>query len=119
VTRLQSNQKKIVTMSDLAERPPRVGVKRALLRWSVQFERIRAPLLRYGLSVVGCAIATGIALVCQSHGIRGVYVGLLCLPVAMATWFGGAGPSVLAVLLCMASFNYFFLEPLYTFYVTL
>ena len=105
-------------MSDLAERPPRVGVKRALLRWSAQFERIRSPLLRYGLSVTGCAIATGIALISQSYGIRGVYVGLLCLPVAIATWYGGIGPSVLAVLLCTMSFNYFFLEPLYTFYVT-
>jgi len=35
-------------MSDLAEPPPRVGVKRALLRWSTQFGRIRSPLLRYG-----------------------------------------------------------------------
>jgi K+-sensing histidine kinase KdpD len=106
-------------MSDLAERPSRVGVKRALLRWSTQFERIRSPLLRYGLSVAGCAIATGIALIAQSYGIRGVYVGLLCLPVAIATWYGGIGPSVLAVLLCMMSFNYFFLEPFFTFYVTL
>jgi K+-sensing histidine kinase KdpD len=104
-------------MSDLAERPPR-AVKRALLRWSAQFERIRSPLLRYALSVTGCAFATGIALILQSYGFRGVYVGLLCLPVAIATWYGGIGPSVLAVLLCTMSFNYFFLEPLYTFYVT-
>ena len=47
-----------------------------------------------------------------------MYVGLLCLPVAIATWYGGIGPSVLAVLLCTMSFNYFFLEPLYTFYIT-
>src|SRR6476660_7511716 len=106
-----------VTMSDLAERPSRVGVKRALLRWSTQFERIRSPLLRYGLSVVCCAIATGLGLVLYRNGIRGMELGLLCLPVAIATWYGGIGASVLAVLLCTASFNYFFVEPLFSFYV--
>jgi signal transduction histidine kinase len=105
-------------MSDLAERPSRVGVKRALLRWSTQFERIRSPLLRYGLSVVCCAIATGLGLVLYRNGIRGMELGLLCLPVAIATWYGGIGASVLAVLLCTASFNYFFVEPFFTFYVT-
>ena len=117
MTRLQSNQKKIVTMSDLAERPPRTGVKRALLRWSRESEKIRSPLLRYGLSVICCAIATGLALILYRDGIRGMELGLLCLPVAIATWYGGIGPSVLAVLLCTASFNYFFVEPFLTFYV--
>ena len=60
--RLRSNQKKIVTMSDLAERPPRIGVKRALSHWSREAERIRSPLLRYGLSVICSAIAIGLAL---------------------------------------------------------
>ena len=117
MTRLQSNQKKSVTMSDLAERPPRIGVKRALLRWSKESERIRSPLLRYGLSVICCAIATGLTLILYRDGIRGVELGLLCLPVAIATWYGGIGPSVLAVLLCAASFNYFFTEPFFTFYI--
>ena len=115
---MQSDQKKIVTMSDLAERPPRIGVKRALLRWSRQSERIRSPLLRYGLSVICCAIATGLGFISfHYYGIRGVELGLLCLPVAIATWYGGIGPSVLAVLLCTASFSYFFVEPFFSFYV--
>jgi signal transduction histidine kinase len=105
-------------MSDLAERPPRIGVKRALLRWSRESERIHSPLLRYGLSVICCAIGTGLGLISfHYYGIRGVELGLLCLPVAIATWYGGIGPSVLAVLLCTASFSYFFVEPLFSFYV--
>jgi signal transduction histidine kinase len=114
----QSNQKKNVTMSDLAERPPRIGVRRALLRWSRESERICSPLLRYGLSVICCLIATGLALILYRDGIRGMELGLLCLPVAIATWYGGIGPSVLAILLCTTSFNYFFVEPFFTFYVT-
>lgn len=116
--RLRSNQKKIVTMSDLAERPPRIGVKRVLLRWSRESKRIRSPLLRYALPVICCAVATGLALILYRDGIRGMELGLLCLPVAIATWYGGIGPSALAVLICAASFNYFFVDPFFTFYVT-
>jgi signal transduction histidine kinase len=108
-----------VTMSDLAERPLRIGVKRALLRWSKESKRIRSPLLRYGLSVFCSAIATGLGFISfHYYGIRGLELGLLCLPVAIATWYGGIGPSVLAVLLCTASFSYFFVEPLFSFDVT-
>jgi hypothetical protein len=79
-------------MSDLAGPPPRVGVKRPLLRWSKGFE-IRSPLLRYGLSVICCAIATGLGLIFFYHyEIRGMELGLLCLPVAIATWYEGIGP---------------------------
>jgi signal transduction histidine kinase len=89
------------------------------LRWSRESERIRSPLLRYGLSVICSAIATGLGvLFFHYYGIRGVELGLLCLPIAIATWYGGTGPSVLAVLLCSASFSYFFAEPFFSFYVT-
>jgi K+-sensing histidine kinase KdpD len=71
------------------------------------------------LSVICCAIATGLGFILfHYYGIRGMELGLLCLPVAIATWYGGIGASVLAVLLCTASFNYFFVEPFFTFYVT-
>lgn len=116
--RLQSNQEKIVTMSDLAERPPRIGMKQVMLRWTRESNGIRSPLLRYGLSIICCAAATGLALLLHRDGIRGMELGLLCLPIAITTWYGGIGPSVLAVLLCTASFNYFFVEPLFSFYVT-
>jgi K+-sensing histidine kinase KdpD len=34
------------------------------------------------------------------------------------TWYAGNGPAVLAVLLSTIAFNYLFVEPLYTLYVS-
>ena len=36
------------------------------------------------------------------------------MAIAFTTWYAGAGPSVLAVVLSSASFDYFFTEPLYS-----
>jgi K+-sensing histidine kinase KdpD len=44
-----------------------------------------------------------------------VELPVLTLAIAFTTWYAGAGPSVLAVLLSSAFFDYFFIEPLYSF----
>ena len=59
-------------MSDLAERPPRIGMKQVMLRWTRESNGIRSPLLRYGLSIICCAAATGLALLLHRDGIRGM-----------------------------------------------
>ncbi len=105
-------------MSDLEERPPRVGVKRSLARWNQELQRIHSPILRYGLSVVCVAIALGLALTLQYYQFRDVELPLLNLAVAIATWYAGVGPSVLAILLSTMCFNYFFAEPIYSFAVS-
>jgi signal transduction histidine kinase len=105
-------------MSDLEERPPRVGVKRTLARWNQELQRIHSPILRYGLSVVCVAIALGLALTLQYYQFRDVELPLLSLAVAIATWYAGIGPSVLALLLSTLCFNYFFAEPIHSFAVS-
>ena len=114
----QSSQKKSVTMSDLEERPTLVGVKRTLTGWNQELQRIRSPILSYGLSVVCVAIALGLALTLQYYDFRDVELPVLSLAVGITTWYAGIGPSVLAILLSTIFFNYFFTEPLYTFYVS-
>jgi K+-sensing histidine kinase KdpD len=114
----QSNQKKSVTMSDLEERPPRVGVNRTLARWNQKLQRIHSPILRYGLSVVCVAIALGLALTLQHYQFRDVELPVFSLAVAIATWYGGIGASVLAILLSTMCFNYFFVEPIHSFAVS-
>jgi K+-sensing histidine kinase KdpD len=114
----QSNQKKSVTMSDLEERPPPVGVKRTLARWNQELQRIHSPILRYSLSVVCVAIAIGLALALRSYQFRDVELPVLSLAVAIATWYAGVGPSVLAILLSTMCFDYFFTEPFYSFAVS-
>jgi signal transduction histidine kinase len=105
-------------MPEFTERPTRVGVKRTLTGWNQELQRIRSPILSYGLSVVCVAIALGLALTLQYYDFRDVELPVLSLAVGITTWYAGIGPSVLAILLSTIFFNYFFTEPLYTFYVS-
>jgi light-regulated signal transduction histidine kinase (bacteriophytochrome) len=72
-------------------------------------------MLRYGFSVVSVAIALGVAFALQHYRFRDVELPVLTVAIAFTTWYAGAGPSVLAVLLSSACFDYFFTEPLYSF----
>jgi light-regulated signal transduction histidine kinase (bacteriophytochrome) len=83
--------------------------------WNQEFQRIHSPILRYGFSVVSVATALGLAFALQYYHFRDVELPVLALAIAFTTWYAGAGPSALAVLLSSASFDYFFTEPLYSF----
>jgi K+-sensing histidine kinase KdpD len=86
-------------------------------RWNLA-QMLGSPILRYGLSVVCVAIALGLALTLQYYHFRDVELPVFTLVVAIATWYGGIGPSVLATLLCTTCFNYFFVEPTYSFAIS-
>jgi signal transduction histidine kinase len=102
-------------MTELAEGPIHVGVRRSLAYWNREFQRIHSPILRYGFSVVSVAIALGVAFALQHYQFRDVELPVLTVAIAFTTWYAGVGPSVLAVLLSSACFDYFFTEPLYSF----
>lgn len=101
-------------MTELAEGPTHVGVRRSLAYWNKEFQRIHSPILRYGFAVVSVAIAFGVAFAFQHSQFRDVELPVLTLAIAFTTWYAGAGPSVLAVLLSSVCFDYFFLEPYYS-----
>jgi signal transduction histidine kinase len=101
-------------MTELAEEPTHVGVRRRLAYWNQEFQRIHSPILRYGFAVVSVAVALGVAFVFQRYEFRDVELPVLTVAIAFTTWYAGAGPSVLAVLLSSACFDYFFTEPLYS-----
>jgi signal transduction histidine kinase len=105
-------------MTELAEGPMHVGGWRALARRNLELHQVRSPILRYGLSVVCVAIALGLSLTLQYLQFRDVEAPLFALSIAIATWYAGNGPSVLAILLSTACFAYFFVEPIYSFYVS-
>jgi signal transduction histidine kinase len=102
-------------MTELAEGPTLVGVRRSLAYWNQEFQRIHSPILRYGFAVVSVAIALGVAFALQRYQLRDVELPVLTVAIAFTTWYAGAGPSVVAVLLSSASFDYFFTEPYYSF----
>ena len=81
-------------------------------------QMLRSLILRYGLSVVCVAIALGLALTLRYYQFRDVELPVFTLVVAIATWYGGIGPSVLATVLCTTCFNYFFVEPTYSFAIS-
>jgi signal transduction histidine kinase len=93
-------------------------VKRSLADWNRKLQSVHSPFLRYGLSIVCVAIALGLSLLAQYYQFREIEVPLFSLAVAIATWYAGIGPSVLAVLLSAACFTYFVTEPLYVFEVS-
>ena len=102
-------------MTELADGSPHVGRMRSLTYWNQEFQRIHSPILRYGFSVVSVAVALGVAFALQHYQFREVELPVLTIAIAFTTWYAGVGPSVLAVLLSSASFDYLFIEPLYSF----
>src|SRR5215472_10995847 len=101
----------ITSFHHLSEQPP-------MAYWDSELQRVRSPILRYGFAVVSVVVATAIALAIQQYQFRDVALPLLVLVIGLVTWYAGTGPAVVAVLLGTAAFNYLFVEPLYTFYVS-
>jgi K+-sensing histidine kinase KdpD len=101
----------------LAEGPTGAAVRRSLARWNLELQRGGAAI-RYGFSVVCVAVVLGAALALQYYGFRAVELPLFDLAIVVITWYAGIGPSVLAVVLSTACFDYFFVEPLYSFEVS-
>jgi PAS domain S-box-containing protein len=71
----------------------------------------------YGLSVLSASMALGGALLLAHFHFRDAAVPLFLFAVAVTSWYGGAGPAAVAVILSTTFFNYFFIEPIYTLYV--
>ena len=75
---------------------------------------VRSSFVRYGFAVVSVAVALGLALPLQRLGFQHVETPLFEVAVVSAAWFMGVGPSILAVVLSLVAFDYFFVEPLHT-----
>ena len=105
-------------MTDFAEGPKRVVVRRAVAWWNQELQRVRSPILRYGFSVVCVAIAIGMGLAFEYYGFRSGQWGLFGAGIAFATWYGGIGSCIFAVVLSAACFDYFFTEPIYSFTIS-
>jgi PAS domain S-box-containing protein len=73
---------------------------------------------RYGLSVVSVALALGSALPLERFDFSGVEYPLFLFAIALTVWYAGPGPGILAIVLSSLCFNYYFTEPLHSFYVT-
>ncbi len=75
-------------------------------------------ILRYGLAVISVALGTLVAFLMERYQFRGVEYPLFLFAIAVTVWYAGVGPAMLAVILSSLSFNYYFTEPRYSFYVS-
>jgi K+-sensing histidine kinase KdpD len=87
-------------------------------RWNLGLQSGLSSIPGYGFSVVGVAIALGAALAFERYGFRAVELPLFGLAIVLTSWHAGVGPSVLAVALSAACYDYFFTEPFYSFNVS-
>jgi signal transduction histidine kinase len=77
--------------------------------------QIMSVIQRYGLSVLAVSLAVALALLLRLAQFREVATPCLLFALAIVAWYCGPGPAVLALLLSCFSFDYFFVEPLYSF----
>ena len=89
-----------------------------MVRWNLQLWKASSPILHYSFSVVSVAIALGLALTFHHYSYRAVELPIFGVAIALVTWYAGVGPSVLAVVLSTACFDYFLTEPAYTFSIS-
>jgi PAS domain S-box-containing protein len=81
-------------------------------------EALHSPVLRYGLAVVTFLAATGLSVMTDYYGFPKVEAPAYLLAIAISAWYAGLGPSILAVVLSILFFDYYFVAPRYSFYVT-
>jgi signal transduction histidine kinase len=94
--------------------PASIEGKRASALRQSQRPKVLTAIQRYGLAAFGVALALGVALLFQRFHFRDVEVPLFLFALAIAAWYGGFRAAVLAWVLSCLSFDYFFVEPLYS-----
>ncbi len=74
-------------------------------------------LQRYGLALLSVGIALGLALLLEHFHFRVPSALLLLFAVALSSWRGGRGPAVLAAILSIITFYWYFVEPVRTIHI--
>jgi PAS domain S-box-containing protein len=85
---------------------------------SSRMPKTLSSIQQYGLAILSVAAALGAALLIERFHMRDVEVPLFLFAVAVAAWYGGSGGAVVALLLSCVTFDYFFVEPFHTFYIS-
>jgi len=77
----------------------------------------RSAIERYGVAAAAVAVALGAALLLQRYRIEHLEFQIFLFEIALAAWFLGGGPAILAVVLSSLAFDYYFTEPFHSFQV--
>jgi PAS domain S-box-containing protein len=95
------------------------AVLRTMAQGNAQLPKPLSAIQRYGLALLSVSVALGCGLILQRFQFHVGGVPLFLFAVAVTAWYGGGGAAVLALLLSCVSFDYFFVEPLYTLDISL
>src|SRR5208337_836526 len=95
-----------------------IGTRPAMVQWRAHLPTPPSSVQRYGLAVFSFSMALGGALLTERLHLRDVAVPLFLFAVAVTAWYGGTGPAVLGLILSCLGFDYFFVEPIYSFYMS-
>jgi PAS domain S-box-containing protein len=92
----------------------RIEASQATVQPKPQLPKPLSTIQRYGLAALSVSVALGGSLLLERFQFRNVEVPLFLFALAVSAWYAGTGAAVLALLLSCISFDYFFVEPLYT-----
>jgi PAS domain S-box-containing protein len=85
----------------------------------LQLQFAHSAVSRYGLAVASVTIALPIALFLEHHEFHRGALPLFLFAVALGAWYGGVGPAMLAIVLSILSFDYYFAPPVHSLNFTL
>src|ERR1700688_604148 len=95
-----------------------IHARRTMARSNLELQIARSPVLRYGMAALSVAVALGGSLLLERFHFHNVADPLFLLAIAVTVWYAGIGPAILAVVLSGLADTYFFIEPIYTLYIT-
>src|ERR1700676_4762259 len=97
---------------------PRVDVRRTMARPNLELQLARSPVLRYGFAVLSVSVALGASLLLEGFQFRHVAGPLFLFAIVIAVGYAGTVKAMLAVVLSGLADPYFFIEPIYSLYIT-
>jgi len=86
--------------------------------WKLHTPQGPSALQTNGLVVLSIAVAVSGALFLDRYFVRDVEVPLFLFAVAISAWYGKTTGAVLALVLSCLTFDYFFVQPLHTLYIS-
>src|ERR1700738_5147019 len=89
-----------------------------MARSNLELQIARSPVFRYGLAALSVSVALGGSLLLERFQFHNVADPLFLFAIAVTVWYAGIGPAILAVLLSGLADTYFFIEPIYSLYIT-
>jgi PAS domain S-box-containing protein len=93
-------------------------LRRAMARSDSFATKTLPAIARYGLAVGSVAIALGLALLLSRYDFRSLADPLFLFAIAVTSWYAGLAPAILALAFSFVTFDYFFIEPLHSLYMT-